>query len=449
MKRLPAAITRLFTGSVKRQLIWGVAVLHALMMTLFVYDLSLRQRDFLVASQASQALSLASNLSLISATPLLSSDLAGLQELTLAGSHYPGVVFAMVLGLDGKILAHSKPDLRGKFLVDFHRFADSPVPQAVLRKTAAQADVVVAISLNEKRLGWVRLGVSQDETASRLAAIVQTGLLYTTAAIAVGILLAWILAKSLTYRLKALVTVADSVRAGDLEARAQISGSDELSHLGQAFNFMLKALDERTQEKQTLKQALQAEKELAQVTLASIGDAVITTDRFGRVTFMNASACSLTGRSHAEAMGQAVAEVFPMLGMGTRLPLNSPVELVLSTGHSAGTEFHGALLSHHGLTIPVESLASPIFSTRGTLIGCVLVARDVSENYKVQDRLQWQAGHDALTGLPNRALLADRFERALDKARRNNTKLVVCLWTWTTSSPSTTPMAMTQATSCW
>jgi diguanylate cyclase (GGDEF)-like protein len=63
----------------------------------------------------------------------------------------------------------------------------------------------------------------------------------------------------------------------------------------------------------------------------------------------------------------------------------------------------------------------------GALVGCVLVARDVSENYKVQDRLQWQAGHDALTGLPNRALLADRFDRALDKARRNSSKLVVCL----------------------
>jgi diguanylate cyclase (GGDEF)-like protein/PAS domain S-box-containing protein len=427
MKRWLPEVAALFGGSVKRQLIWGVALVHAVMMTLFVYDLSVRQKEFLVESQVSQAISLARNLSLISATPLLSADLAGLQELTLAASRYPGVVHAMVLGLDGKILAHGDPKWRGKFLGDFARFSNQSDPEATLVKTPVQADVVTAVSVNNKRLGWVRLAVSQNETASKLAAIAKTGAIYTTAAIAVGILLAWVLAKRLTYRLDALAQVADSVRAGGLQTRAQISGRDELSRLGQAFNFMLSALEARTREERVLQRALQAEKELAQVTLASIGDAVITTDNHGTVTFMNGSACELTGRAHSESVGRPVAEVFPLSGMGSRLPLNSPVDAVLSTGHSVGTEFHGALVTPHGGTIPVESLTSPIFSNEGNLIGCVLVARDVSEHYKVQDRLQWQASHDALTGLPNRALLADRFDRALDKAKRNGTKLVVCL----------------------
>jgi diguanylate cyclase (GGDEF)-like protein/PAS domain S-box-containing protein len=427
MTAWPQRLTSLFTGSLKRQLIWGVALVHAVMMTLFVYDLSLRQKDFLVESQASQAVSLANNLSLIAATPLLSSDLAGLQELTLAISRYPGVTHAMVLNHDGKILAHGEPALRGKYLTDFARFSARQVTQDILHKSAAQADVVAAILVNGKRIGWVRLGVSQDETASKLAAIVQTGLVYTTAAILVGIVLAWVLAKRLTYRLQGLVRVADAVRAGGLQARAQASGRDELSHLGQAFNFMLNALEARTQEEQALRLALQAEKELAQVTLASIGDAVITTDRLGLVTFMNASACALTGRAHAEGLGRTVSEVFPLLGLGTKLPLLSPVHAVLSQAQNAGTEFHGALLTRQGVTVAVESQASPIFSVMGELIGCVLVARDVSENYKVQDQLQWQAGHDELTGLPNRALLADRFDRALDKTRRNGTQLVVCL----------------------
>ena len=427
MKVWQDRLLSLFTGSVKRQLIWGVALVHAVMMTLFVYDLSLRQKDFLIESQASQAVSLAQNLSLIATTPLLSSDLAGLQELTLAISRYPGVVYAMVTGTDGKILAHGNPELRGKYLSDFSRIASLYASHAVLFKSTQQADVVTAIVVNAKRIGWVRVAVSQEETASKLAAIAQTGLVYTSAAILVGIVLAWVLARSLTYRLGALVQVANTVQSGGLETRVHLRGHDELSRLGLAFNYMLNSLASRTREEKALRLALQAEKELAQVTLASIGDAVITTDRVGLVTFMNASACTLTGMNHADALGKPVSEVFALVNMGSQQPLSNPVQALLSQPQSSGTDLHGALLTHHGVSTPVECLASPIYVASGELIGSVLVARDVSEKYKVQDRLQWQAGHDQLTGLPNRALLADRFDRALDKARRNNTQLVVCL----------------------
>jgi len=91
MRHWFSKLSAVFTGTVQRQLIWAVASLHAVMMTLFVYDLSVRQRDFLIESQANQAATLAKNLSLIAITPLLSSDLAGLQELTLSIGRYPGV----------------------------------------------------------------------------------------------------------------------------------------------------------------------------------------------------------------------------------------------------------------------------------------------------------------------------------------------------------------------
>lgn len=428
MKFLSVQWTAWLSGTVRRQLIWGVALVHAVMMSLFVYDLSLRQRDFLIESQTSQAVSVAENLSLISVTPLLSSDLSGLQELTTAIGAYPGVVHVMVLLPDGRIVAHGKPELRGRYLADFDRFGAVVGKRPhLLVHSQALADVVLPVVVNQDRIGWVRVGVSQSATASKLAAITQSGLLYTLLAIAAGVLLAWFLASHLTRRLTALASVADEVSAGGLQVRAEASGRDEVSHLARAFNVMLDALGAQWRKEKELKQALQAEKELAQVTLASIGDAVITADAQGLVTFMNDAAQNLTGWSLSQVLHTAVAEFLVFKDGATQDRLPNPVTRVLASGVATQSGPHTVMATRQGSPLPVESLASPIFGDHGLVLGCVLVLRDVSERERVQEHLQWQAGHDALTGLPNRVLLTDRFERALDKSNRENTQLAVCL----------------------
>lgn len=428
MRFLPELQTAWLNGTVRRQLIWGVALVHAVMMTLFVYDLSLRQRDFLIESQTSQAVSLAQNLSLISATPLLSSDLSGLQELTMAIGAYPGVVHVMVLLPNGKIMAHGQSELRGQFLADFTHIAvsNSRKPQ-LLAHSQALADVVMPVLVNQDRIGWVRVGVSQSATATKLAAITQSGLLYTLLAIVVGVLLAWALASRLTRRLTALAKVADDVSIGKSQVRALVTGRDEVSHLARAFNVMLDALGAQWQKEADLKDALKAEKELAQVTLASIGDAVITVDAQGLVTFMNEAAQNLTGRPLSQVLHTMVTDFLEFKDSATQDWLPSPVVQVLASGVAAQSGQHTVLVTRQGGLVPVDSLATPIFATNGRVLGCVLVLRDASEREMVQERLQWQAGHDALTGLPNRVLLADRFERALEKSNRENTQLAVCL----------------------
>lgn len=437
-KLFPARLWReLISGSVRGQLIWSVALVHAIMMTLFIYDLSVRQENLLIENQLTQATSLAKNLSLIAATPMLSSDLGGLQELTQAIGGYPGVTQAMVISTNGKILAHGRPELRGKYIADFYRFAQAHGPLHILENDAAEADVVATVMLNEKRLGWVRLLVSRSDTASRLKQIVETGLLYTTAAISIGILLAWLLANRLTRRLQEFAQVADAVTAGDLERRATVTGHDELSRLGHAFNYMLLTLDMRVRGEARLKAELQAEKDLAEVTLASIGDAVITCNKWGMVTYLNAAASRLTGLSRVQALGQPVAAVFSIRSAQqayddalqspsiSQLPQASlPLDVF---GEQAFVAQQGKLLTCHGEVIPVESISSPIRSHGGELLGSVMVARDISESQRIQERLQWQAEHDALTGLPNRSLLERLFDAALWHSREAKKKLVVCL----------------------
>lgn len=394
------------------------------MMSLFVYDLSLRQREFLIESQSSQAISLAQNLSLISATPLLSSDFAGLQELTEAIADYPGVVHVMVVLPSGKIVAHGQPRLRGQFLADMNRFAGSAQAQQLTRSVAL-ADAAQPVRVNDQTIGWVRVGVSQSATASKLAAITQSGLLYTLAAIAVGIVLAWMLGQRLTRRLQQLTGVAHAVRGGETQLRAPEQGHDELAVLAQAFNVMLDTLAHQNQQQQLLREALQLEKELAQVTLASIGDAVITTNARGEVQFLNAVAQAMTGRALSDVRDQPVEAVVPLADLSNR-PTEHPVRQALRLGSSCNT-VTAILDTAADLRIPVAYQASPILSDTGQTLGCVLVCRDVSEQQRAQERLQWQAGHDALTGLPNRVLLADRFERALEKSQRDGSQLAVCL----------------------
>lgn len=180
-------------------------------------------------------------------------------------------------------------------------------------------------------------------------------------------------------------------------------------------------------EQNRLRAALYAEKERAEITLASIGDAVLTTDAEGRVTFLNHVASQLTGWDIDEAIGQPTAKVFHIVNETTRARVLSPVDEVLKNGKTVNLANHTVLIARDGKEYNIEDSAAPIFLRDGSLLGCVLVFHDVSEKHQLLQSVRWQAGHDVLTGLPNRVLLADRFARALTNANRQNNLLGVCL----------------------
>jgi len=112
-------------------------------------------------------------------------------------------------------------------------------------------------------------------------------------------------------------------------------------------------------------------------TLTSIGDGVIATDTEGRVTRLNPVAAKLCGWSQTDAVGQPIEKVFEIVNEYTRLPAQNPVARVLAEGIVVGLANHTSLLARDGRETPIADSGAPIRDPSGTMLGAVLVFRDV------------------------------------------------------------------------
>ena len=162
--------------------------------------------------------------------------------------------------------------------------------------------------------------------------------------------------------------------------------------------------------------------ELLRVTLQSIGDAVITTDASGRVTWLNPVAERMTGWLNAEAKGRPVGHVFHIVNEETRAPTENPVATCLQQGKLAGLANHTVLISRHGDEFGIEDSAAPIRHANGKILGVVLVFHDVTEQRRLSGEMSYRATHDALTGLVNRAEFETRLRRTLNKAHEDRSE---------------------------
>jgi len=170
---------------------------------------------------------------------------------------------------------------------------------------------------------------------------------------------------------------------------------------------------------------LRQQRELFEVTLASIGDAVITTDARGRITYLNPIAEAMTGWSTADAAGKPMDRVLQIINEDTRQLVDNPISVALQTGQVAKLPAQSTLIARNGASIPIGDSAAPIRDTLGNIVGAVVVLHDVSVARTTTLRISHQAHHDSLTDLPNRLLLRDRLSQAIAMAHRNQRQLAV------------------------
>jgi PAS domain S-box-containing protein len=134
----------------------------------------------------------------------------------------------------------------------------------------------------------------------------------------------------------------------------------------------------------TIQNRLREQRELLQVTISSIGDAVIATDIEGRISFINPTAETLTGWTLAEASGRPLNEVFRIVNETTRETVESPFDAIKREGVTVGLANHTILIGKDGREIPIDDSGAPIRNTAGEVVGAVVVFHDVTERRQAE-----------------------------------------------------------------
>jgi len=222
------------------------------------------------------------------------------------------------------------------------------------------------------------------------------------------------------------VLVLSAVGDEDLARQAVQRGAQDYLLRNHLDGYSLPRALRNAIDRKASEEALFVERERAQVTLDSIGDAVLSTDIAGNVAYLNPVAERMTGWSSEEAVGRPHGEVLRIVDAATGLPAApSPIRVAIEKDEPAALVANSVLVRRDGFETPIEDSAAPIHNRDGGIIGGVMVFRDVGEARALALEMSHRAQHDFLTDLPNAVLLDDRIAQAIGLARRNRTQLAV------------------------
>lgn len=320
--------------------------------------------------------------------------------------------YFILLSGDGGIIVH--PDSR---FVARGVDALGPLAEPVARAIGMRRGALVADDASGGRsllafypvgiADWVLVGIQSDhEALASLERLSHTMLL-------TGGLLAILLIPVMWWVVSRMLRPLDEMRTrirAVAEGRAPDAGPEvggwaaELRQVAREFADMMKA-------RRAAEAALLEEKEWAEVTLQSIGDGVITTDRHGYVRSMNPVAEHLTAWQLDAARGRPFAEVFTALNEEANEPVADMAMRAMEEDAIVDQPHSIVLHAKDGRLIPVDHTAAPIHDADGVVDGAVVVFRDVALERATVQELNWRASHDAMTGLANR----DAYELALER----------------------------------
>jgi diguanylate cyclase (GGDEF)-like protein/PAS domain S-box-containing protein len=168
------------------------------------------------------------------------------------------------------------------------------------------------------------------------------------------------------------------------------------------------------------------QKEQAEITLQSIGEGVISTDRFGRITYINSIAEIYTGWDAKEVKGMYASAILNLVDESSHIKLPNPVEQCLESNAAVNSTDSSVLIRRDGLEYAIEYSTTPITMDDNTLSGSVMIFRDVTEKRTMEKTLDWQAKHDPLTGLINRREFDNRLNKIISNSDKSKREHALC-----------------------
>ena len=264
------------TKTIKRQLILGMVATFLILMSIFMINLISNQKDFLHNQSLSQTISLANTFSKNSTSWVLSNDFIGMEEIVESIKEYPSLQYAMLLSLDGKVLAHSDKKYTNQYINDkiSIEILSSKPEVIILLNNANVIDIAVPILRDTQHIGWARIALGQEENTNNIKDIENHAILYILFAIFIAGFFSYIFAKWLTKDLYNLIDVAKQTTTGTKNLRADFTRGDEIGILASNINDMLDKIDlDEVKLKEELEKNINKDKLLTQQSkMASMGE---------------------------------------------------------------------------------------------------------------------------------------------------------------------------------
>ncbi len=363
---------------VRHQLIVGVALVHLLLMTIFVFDLVGRQHAFLKQESRAQTDSLARTLAVNSTSWVLAGDGVGLQEVVSSLRLYPSLRYAMVVSPDGTVLAHTDASHVGQRLTDptSQTLGGAAPSLRLLYADDHGIDVAAPILVGSgKLIGWARIGQNQEDIARSLRLVTRNGVLYMLLAIVAGSILALLIGRRLTAELDRLLSVSAQIRDGRRDLRMDASRTEEVARLGAGLNEML---DEIAASEGARHQTLN----LLENVLHASPDWIFVKDRDRRMVHCNEAFAAALGKTPAEVVGQDDLA----LGWPPELVQGDPArglrgfeadDRAALRGETVRAEAERITLG--GQSRYFDTIKVPLRDDTGQIVGLLGLSRDVSE----------------------------------------------------------------------